>query len=457
MNPSDPKTAVRPIRKRLFFILLLALLAVVVLVIATMLGSAFLLINRFSNPQPPPRSGIASVLEAYYEGAGSWEGVQVLLDAEPPGQPGLGRPEWEDCLLLDAAGVILLDHGSAQTGRAGEVYRLSPGDIPAPLFTGGNQQIGTLVSTRPPTPPGFIQLMLAPLGLVSVSLAVLTLAIGFLLSKRFVNPLADVIAAARSVAGGNLSTRVEAGGPDDLRVLSDSFNQMAATLEENDRRQRELMTDIAHELRTPLSIIQGKLEGMVEGIYPVSRRQLAVVVDEAGRLEKIIEDVDMQAQAAARQLHFESHPFQLEKVAKSIAASFAAEAADKGISLGLEADPGLPAVIGDPQRTAQVIGNLLGNALRYIPSGSYVSIRAAACAQGVSLMVSDDGSGVAESDLPFIFDRLWRGEKSRSRAGGGAGLGLAIARQFIETQGGRMWAANREGGGLQIGFWLPDE
>jgi signal transduction histidine kinase len=265
-----------------------------------------------------------------------------------------------------------------------------------------------------------------------------------------------VITAARSVASGNLSTRVSVSGPDDLRVLSDSFNQMAATLETNDRRQREVMTDIAHELRTPLSIMQGKLDGIIEGIYPLSRKQIEPVLEEIRLLEKIIEDLDMLAQAASRQLHFEKQIFRLDVLVNSIAAGFAGEASAKGIRIIRDLETHLPAVVGDSQRTGQVLSNLLGNALRYIPEGGCVTIKALSCEEGVKLTVNDDGPGVAESDLPFIFDRMWRGEKSRVRASGGAGLGLAIARQFIELQGGKMWACNLPGGGLQVGFLLPD-
>ncbi|MHC1781391.1 MAG: sensor histidine kinase [Anaerolineaceae bacterium] len=462
MNNLEPQNVLRPIRQRLFLILLLAMLAVVILVIVTMLGSTFFFINRISNPQPPPRSGIASVLEAYYEGSGTWDGVEVLLQAEPPGIPEMGRSEWKDSVLLDDDGIILLDHGSTQSPRIGNRYRAAPQDIQAPLLTQDRRQIGTLVSTSLPAPANFIPMLLAPLGLVSIFLAILTLVIGFLLTERLINPLAEVIAAARSVASGVLSTRVRVSGPDDLRVLSDSFNQMAGTLEKNDREQRDLITDIAHELRTPLSIIQGKLEGISDGIYPATKEQLAPVLEETYLLEKIIEDLDMLAQAASRQLHFTSEPFQLESLAGHVIDSFKGEASGKGIAIALKDEPDLPAVLGDSQRTGQVISNLIGNSLRYIPSGCHIHVGVTSLENMVQMTVTDDGPGIPAGDLPFIFDRLWRGEKSRSRMHGGAGLGLAIARQFIEIQGGKIWAQNlpsveglTEPAGLQVGFWLP--
>jgi signal transduction histidine kinase len=455
MKPTNSQAFVRPIRLRLFRLLLAALAVVVLLVVVSLLGSTFFFINRISNPSPPPRSGLATVLEAYYEGRGSWQGVEILLKAEPPGQREMGRSEWTDSILLDADGRILLDQGRSDTARTGTIYQMSPGEIHAPLFGSDHQQIGALVLTNLPSRSNFIGMLLGPLGATSIFLVILTLVIGFLLSERLINPLAEVIAASRAVASGVLSTRVKVRGPDDLRMLSDSFNQMAGTLEKNDREQRDLITDIAHELRTPLSILQGKLEGIVDGIYPASKEQLAPVLEETYLLEKLIEDLDMLAQASAHQLHFSREPFDLGLLARGVATGFEAEAVEKQITLVVNEAPDLPAALGDSQRTGQVISNLVGNALRYTGPGCRVTISLISSPEGAEVRVEDDGPGVPEADLPLIFDRLWRGEKSRSRSLGGAGLGLAIAKQFVEMQGGTIRAENRPEGGLRVSFTLP--
>jgi signal transduction histidine kinase len=154
-------------------------------------------------------------------------------------------------------------------------------------------------------------------------------------------------------------------------------------------------------------------------------------------------------------LHFDLRPLALEDLAADAVTLFEAEAADKGISLCLQAEPLLPTVVADPQRTSQVIGNLVANALRFAPENGRVEIKVRpAPSKGVELAVTDNGPGVPEPDLPRIFDRFWRAERSRSRASGGAGLGLAIARQLIEAQGGTINAANQAGGGLQVAFTL---
>jgi two-component system OmpR family sensor kinase/two-component system sensor histidine kinase BaeS len=289
---------------------------------------------------------------------------------------------------------------------------------------------------------------------ISFFTGLLTLLIGLLLVRRVVTPLADVIGAAQSVAGGDLAARVRVRGPGDLRSLSDSFNRMAAALQASDRQRRDLLADVAHELRTPLTVIRGKLEGVLDGIYPADEAHVAPVLAETYVLERLVEDLRLLTLAESRQLHFERAPIDLAGLARQSASLFEAEAAERGIALKVEAEPDLPPVQADAQRTAQVIGNLVGNALRYAPDDGRVEIDVRRAPDGVEFCVSDNGPGVGEQDLGRMFDRFWRSEKSRSRAAGGAGLGLAIARQLVEAQGGSITAANRPGGGLRVAFRL---
>ncbi len=158
--------------------------------------------------------------------------------------------------------------------------------------------------------------------------------------------------------------------------------------------------------------------------------------------------------AEARQLHFDRQLIDLGELAQRLVELFEPEADEKQMSLTTQIEANLPAVLVDPQRIGQVIGNLLGNALRYIPSGSQITISVERAEEGVALSVSDNGQGIAENDLPHLFERFWRGEKSRARSSGGAGLGLAIAKQLIEAQGGRIEAQNNALGGLRVRFVL---
>jgi signal transduction histidine kinase len=454
MNQSDIKTASEAIRKRLFLLLLQSFTAVIIIILILVLGSMFFLFYRVSNFYPPFRPMLSNVLESYYLGHRSWEGVENLLPKGPRDPMSMDQNEWWDSLVLDQEGKIILDHGMKDSPRVGLVYRPFPEDSPVPIRV-KNETVGTLVVTRMPSGFDALNSLVLPFGTTTIFLGILTVVIGMLLSQRLINPLAEVIAASRAVTSGNLAARVKVQGPDDLRVLSDSFNQMASSLEKNDKEQRNLIADIAHELRTPLAIIQGKLEGIVDGIYPSDDAHIQPILQETVQLERLITDLDMLAQAESNQLKFTMLAVNLDGLAKNAVENFEAEASEKEITVLLHVDETIPDVLGDPQRISQVINNLLSNAIRYIPAGGKVDIQTRRLDDGVELTVVDDGPGIPEEELPNIFDRFWRSEKSRSRASGGAGLGLAIARQFIEIQGGRIWASNRPEGGLIVGFVLP--
>jgi len=215
------------------------------------------------------------------------------------------------------------------------------------------------------------------------------------------------------------------------------------------------LADIAHELRTPLTVIRGRLEGVLDGVYPADEAHVAPVLEETYVLERLVEDLRTLTLAEARQLHFDRQAVDLGELAERAVGLFEAEAADRQITLRADLAPDLPPVQADAQRVGQVIGNLVSNALRYVPSGGRVTLSTRPVAGGgAELAVSDDGPGVAEADLPRLFDRFWRGDKSRNRAAGGAGLGLAIARQLVEAQGGTICAENQLGGGLKVAFVL---
>jgi two-component system OmpR family sensor kinase/two-component system sensor histidine kinase BaeS len=271
-----------------------------------------------------------------------------------------------------------------------------------------------------------------------------------LLIRRYVNPLADVIYAARAVADGKFNTRISSEGPQDLRSLSDSFNEMASSLERNDRERRDMFADIAHELRTPLTIIRGRLEGIVDGVYAADSGQVSLALEQTYLLERLVDDLRLLTLAETRQLHFEKKNIDLAQLVQHSIDMFAAQAREKNISLSLEKGNGDFTTELDPQRTEQMIGNLIGNSLRYIPEGSKVWIVLERTADLLRLEINDNGHGVPAEDLPFLFDRFWRKEKSRSRISGGTGLGLAIARQLIEAQGGKIKASNLPEGGLQV-------
>ena len=452
----DPRHSVSVIRRRLFALLMQAFGTVVVLTVLILVVLLSMLVGIVTNGNSGFRPPLADELEAYYLGHGSWEGVDALaVNLAAPRARGDWGPDWAEVTLLDRAGRVVLDEGQTSGPLVGQTFTETQGRVRFPLQAAG-QPVGTMLlrGTWVSQAMSFFSSLFIPVIFISFFTGLLTLLIGVLLARRVVTPLADVIAAAQLVAAGDLSTRVEVRGPGDLRTLSDSFNRMAGALEANDRQRRDLLADVAHELRTPLTVIRGKLEGVLDGIYPADEAHVAPVLAETYVLERLVEDLRLLTLAESRQLHFDPRPINLQDLAAEAASLFEAEAADRGITLCVQAEPGLPAITADAQRTTQVIGNLVGNALRYVPENGRVEISVRPVGGGVELAVTDNGPGVPEADLPRLFDRFWRGERSRTRAAGGAGLGLAIARQLIEAQGGAISAANLPGGGLRVAFWL---
>ncbi len=450
----DPST--RSIRRRLFTLLMRAFATVVLLTVVCILFlmGGFVAYGRASDAIF--RLPVISMLESYYLGHGSWEGVEnAFLILEEKSRPDF-IVRWNETVLLDTQGRVLVAYGSTGSPQVGTQYEPGPRAVMIPLRD-DQARVGTLVFSPRALPHRILLAggLLYPIGIISIFLALLTLLIGLFLLRRFVNPLAEVIAAAHLVAEGKLETRLQVAGPGDLRDLSDSFNHMAAALERHDRERRDLLADVAHELRTPLTIIRGRLEGILDGVYPPDQTHITPALEETYLLEQLVEDLHLLTLAEARQLHFEPRPQPLGRLAQRTADLFSAQAAEKGIRLLVE-DAAPEALVNvDPQRTGQVIANLLNNALRYAPENGRVRLYIELRGAEVRLSVSDNGPGVPEADLPRLFERFWRGEKSRSRLSGGAGLGLAIARQLVEAQGGRIEAANLEEGGLKVSVAFP--
>ena len=295
-----------------------------------------------------------------------------------------------------------------------------------------------------------------PIMLVSVGMLLLTIIIGILLMRRFVNPLAEVIAGAERVAAGDLKTRIKIRkSQDDLASLSVHFNRMTETLERNDNERRALLADIAHELRTPLSVLRGRLEGIMDGVYTPNETNIAQALEETYLLERLVEDLRLLTLAESRQLHFENKETDLVELVKKSASVFAPQAKSKSVDLIFHTEEKSVFAIIDPQRIEQVIGNLIGNSMRYVSGNGKIWLDVSVRDSKVMVSISDNGPGVPDSELPYIFDRFWRGEKSRARVTGGAGLGLAISKQLIEAQGGQISAQNKPEGGLLVTILLP--
>jgi two-component system OmpR family sensor kinase/two-component system sensor histidine kinase BaeS len=305
--------------------------------------------------------------------------------------------------------------------------------------------------------------VLAWIGGIGLTLALPALAarIAMQAFRGIATPIADIMSAADAVAEGDLSVRVPESkhGPHMFRRLARSFNRMVQELQRADQQRRNLTADVAHELRTPLHIIQGNLEGILDEVYEPTEEHVSATLEETRALARLVEDLRTLSLAEAGQLPLTWERVDVSELLSDVCTSFGGQAEAAGIDLSVEADPDRPVVIGaDVGRLNQVLGNLISNALRYTPSGGRITLRAAAMDGGVQIVVSDTGVGIPPEDLPYVFDRFWKADRSRTRAGGGgSGLGLAIARQLVQAHGGRIDIVSTVGQGTTFTIDLPLE
>jgi two-component system OmpR family sensor kinase/two-component system sensor histidine kinase BaeS len=291
-----------------------------------------------------------------------------------------------------------------------------------------------------------------------LALALPLLAIGLLMRvfRRYATPLAGVMEAADAVAEGDFSVRLAEEGSRDFRQLARSFNRMTQELERSERQRRNLTADVAHELRTPLHIIQGNLEGLLDGVYQADAAHIEATLDETRLLSRLVEDLQTLSLAEAGQLDLVRESVDVAELLADAQTSFSGQAEAAGVSLDLSVD-GTAAdmrVWADYGRLDQVLGNLIANALRYTPAGGTIALSAKPSGDWLQIQVSDSGQGIPVEDLPYIFDRFWRGDPSRPH-GGSTGLGLAIAQQLIRAHGGRIGVDSQVGQGTTFTIDLP--
>jgi signal transduction histidine kinase len=261
-----------------------------------------------------------------------------------------------------------------------------------------------------------------------------------LVSRGVASPIGRLAGASRRLAEGHYGERVPVDGTTEVHQLATSFNQMATAVENAERRRQELIGDVAHEMRTPIATLEGYLEGLLDGVIEPSDRVWAKLHDEAGRLRRLIEDLQDLSRAEAHQLTVVCRATPPAAIVQPAVERLKADVAEHGLSLNVEVPSGLPEVQADPERAIQVLTNLVSNAVRYTPSPGQIAVRVAADRGMVRFEVSDSGIGIAPDDLPRVFERFYRVDKSRARAFGGAGVGLTIARALAETMGGRISA-----------------
>ena len=407
--------------------------------------------NNFANAQSD--SVLMDQLVNYYEINGSWEN----LDRVGIGGVGPNVEEVRPFTVVDAQGEVVLGGLGQEMGNRvprgwlNRGVRIEvDGDEVGQIIFNENRARGMVQAPRNDfTSRVNRAIFLAALGATAVSLV-----IGVLLARSLIKPLQEITRATQAVAQGDLKQQVPVRSDDELGKLATSFNQMSADLAQSRDLRRQMTADIAHDLRTPLSLILGHAEALSDGVLPPTPETFDVIHDEARRLNRLVEDLRTLSLADAGQLSL--HPFAVapQDLLEHAALVFAPQAEQKGVALQLDIPPDLPAISVDLDRIVQVLGNLVSNALRHTPAGGVIRLAAQGENEHLLLQIQDTGAGIAPEDWPHVFDRFYRGDKARSE-GGESGLGLAIARSIVEAHNGRIRATSILGQGTTFTISLP--
>jgi signal transduction histidine kinase len=412
---------------------------------------------------------------AYYQTNGSWLGVREYfhrLAAAPAPQPQPGQqlppPPLEDrnwpgeqprtyvFALVDQEGYVVLPAGPYRLGHRIPSDELAEG---VEIEVDG-QVVGTALVTGEPPPlaPREVQ-YLARTNRASLYAALaailIALFLGIFLARRLTRPVRELTTATRAMAQGELEQQVPVRSQDELGELAASFNRMSADLARANELRRQMTADIAHDLRTPLSVIKGYTEGLRDGVLQPASETFQTIHQETEHLSRLVEDLRTLSLADAGELALTRQLVHPRELLERTAAAHLPRAHQSEVSLHVTAEANVAAVNIDPERMAQVLGNLVDNALRHTPAGGQISLAAAQQGNDVLLTVQDNGVGIAPGKLPRIFDRFYRGDDARQAHEGESGLGLAIAKSLVELHGGTISVESILGAGTTFTIALP--
>ncbi|WP_319407893.1 ATP-binding protein [uncultured Desulfosarcina sp.] len=285
----------------------------------------------------------------------------------------------------------------------------------------------------------------------AISLAV---GLSYVMNRRILGPLTRMNAVTGEIAGGEFSARVPITTADEVGQLARAFNHMAEKLEKIERLRRTLMIDVAHELRTPLTNIRGYLEALNDGVLPPAPETLALLQDETLRLVQLVEDVLALARADAAGGRLRPRNVDLNRMVRNTLEAFSPAIQKKSLTIDIDAARAPTTIHADPDRLSRVLRNLTDNAVQYAPPATAIKIHIASDGRDVTVAYINDATELLPDDLPYLFERFYRGEKSRSRHHGGAGIGLAIVKELVDAHGGNVHA-ELDNGRVHIGFSLP--
>ena len=395
---------------------------------------------------------------AYYQSHGSWAGAgEYFHQLELSPQPG-APPRPPQFILVDQAGGVITPVQPYRSGDRIPASELEPG-APVDVL---ERRVGTVIDVRgaPALTQRELQYLASTqwaLSLAALAAATVALLVGILLARTLTQPLRDLTHAIEAMARGELRQEVPVRSADELGTLSEAFNKLSSDLAHSNDLRRQMTADIAHDLRTPLAVINAYIDGLRDGVFQPTPERFDAMHTEAQHLQTLIEDLRILTLADAGELSIQRVPIACGALLERLAAAYAPQSEGGGITLRVSAERGLPDILVDPERMAQVLGNLVSNALRYTPSGGQIVLGAHRQIGVVALTVQDTGVGIAPDVLPHVFDRFYRGDGSRSEQNGESGLGLAIAKSLAEAQGARIEVESALGQGTTFTVLVSPE
>lgn len=406
---------------------------------------------------------LMETLQGYYMSHGSWrdiERAELFMRYPPPADHPPHRP-------YDA--VIVTDH-YGNVIRPGSIFKLGE-TIPkrdleqgSPIHVDG-ETVGYLIFSPPPfddnSPERYFLNRTEQL-LIYTALATMAVALilGILLSRSLTSPIRELTHATHAVSEGNLSQQVPIRSNDELGELAQAFNKMSSELSRSVNARKQMTADIAHELRTPLSLILGHAEAVHDGVLPPTRENFEIIREEATRLGHLVDDLRTLSLADAGELSIDLQTIEPRRLLQEVASLYQYHTQQRKIALELDITTPLPMLDVDPGRMTQVLTNILDNAIRHTPAGGKILLSAREVNGQVELAIQDSGPGLKAEDLDRVFNRFYRTNTSRPRGdafAGGSGLGLAIAKSIVEAHGGQISAENKEGKGLRVVVRLPQK
>jgi signal transduction histidine kinase len=403
-------------------------------------------------------SEFVALVTEYYESQGSWDGIQQIFREQPPAEepsPPGSTPPPLPFILVDEQNMVVLSDKPDPQRRSIPDDQLAQG---TPLVIDG-RKVGTVLPTgdaleRDTLADRYLTRTLQASGYAAVGATMAALLLAILLASTLTRPLRELTAATKAVAQGDLEHQVPVRSKDELGELAASFNQMSADLAQATALRRQMTADIAHDLRSPLTAISGYVEAMREGVLEPTPARFEVMYTETRRLRRLVDDLRTLSLADAGELHIDLQAVPPRILLERLAAAYRHRADENDTAITIQAEPDTPDVHVDQDRMAQVLGNLVDNALRYTAAGGEIILGARAQGPITLITVQDTGAGIPPQDLPHVFDRFYRGDSARSEDSGESGLGLAIVKAIVEAHGGTVSVDSEIGVGTTFAIAL---